>query len=323
MTAIRRIYEPNRDFIRIRDFLAQTYNAFPSPFNWGIERWNYARYFVAPMLGSEGTDPGVPEGSLNAIAMWESLVGLWENEEGAIVGVACIEHPHPGHSGFGEVFVQRHPDHTDQIGLLDDMLAYGEERYVDPSKNRVFTWVYDNDSDLIAVLKRREYERRDEPTSQYLRHTFGDIPDTDLPEGFMIQSMADENDIDKRREIFGRGFNHEDPKDWPSAYAYRELQRAPDYRREHDLVIVAPDGTYAACCIVWFNEVSRVGHLEPLSTHPDYRRMGLGKQILDEGMRRLKALGATYMPMDDGFDPFYLAIGFKAEQTRRPWIKHF
>jgi len=113
-----------------------------------------------------------------------------------------------------------------------------------------------------------------------------------------------------------RGFNHEDPKEWPSAYSYRELQQAPDYHKERNLFIVAPDGTYAACCIVWFNEDDRVGHLDPLSTHPKYRKMGLG-------MQRLKALGATYMPMDDGFDPFYLAIGFEVHQTRRPWIKTF
>ncbi len=28
------------------------------------------------------------------------------------------------------------------------------------------------------------------------------------------------------------------------------LMKAPDYDPEHDLVVVAPDGTYAACCIV-------------------------------------------------------------------------
>lgn len=320
MTATRRTYEPKRDFIRVRNFLAQTYNAFPSPFNWGIERWNYARYFVAPMLGSNGNDHGIPEGSLKAIALWEDLIGLWENERGDIVGVTCIEHPHPDHSGFGEAFIQRHPDHAD---LLEDMIAYAEERYVDPKKNRVYTWAYDNDRDLICVLTERGYERRDEPTSHSMKCTFGEIPALELPEGFRLMSMAEVNDIDKRREIFGRGFNHEDPHDWPSAFSYKELQRAPDYRKEHDLFIVAPDGTYAACCIVWFNEIDRVGYLEPLSTHPDFRRMGLGRQILNEGMRRLKALGATYMPMDDGFDPFYLAVGFEVQQTRRPWIKHF
>ena len=320
MTARQRTYEPERDFIRIRDFLANTYNAFPGPFNWGIERWNYSRYFVAPMIGAYGTDQDSIEGELKAIALWEDLVRVWEDDTGNIVGVTCIEHPDPSDRQYGEIFVQRHPEHVD---LLDDMIIFGETHYVNPKMNRVFTWAYDDDADLIAVLKERGFERKDGPVSHHLEYTFAEIPELELPEGFQLLSMAEENDIEKRREIFGRGFNHEDPKEWPSAYSYRELQRAPDYRKEHDLFIVAPDGTYAACCIVWCDEVSRVGHLEPLGTHPNYRRLGLAKQIQFEGMRRLQALGATHMPMTGGFEPFYRAVGFVEQRAQHPWIKQF
>jgi len=31
---------PERDFLRVRDFLVDTYTAFDAPVNWGIERWN-------------------------------------------------------------------------------------------------------------------------------------------------------------------------------------------------------------------------------------------------------------------------------------------
>lgn len=51
--------------------------------------------------------------------------------------------------------------------------------------------------------------------------------------------MADRNDIELRREVFGRAFNHPDPRDWPSAFAYEELQRVADLarrRREHSLL---------------------------------------------------------------------------------------
>jgi predicted N-acetyltransferase YhbS len=318
MSATMRPYQPDRDFVRVRDFLSQTYSAFPGPFNWGIERWNYARYFVAPMLGASGLDDGNIEGELRAIALWESLVRLWEDDRGDIVGATCIEHPDPSHRGYGEIFVQRHPDH---IELLEEMVAFGEVHYVHPEKRRVFVWAYDDDSDLLDVLTRRGYERQDDPVSHHLEYTFGDLGRLALPSGYRLISMADENDIDRRREIFGRGFNHEDPSEWPSAYAYRELQKAPDYHLDHDLVIVAPDGTYAACCIVWHDAPNHVGHLEPLGTHPKYRRMGLAEQIQFEGMRRLRAQGATHMPMTGGFEPFYRSVGFQEKRTQHPWIK--
>lgn len=321
MIAERRNYEPNSNFVRIRDFLAKKYDAFPGPFNWGIERWNYARYFVAPMIGAYGKEPdAADEASLKAISLWEDLVRVWEDDDGNIIGVTCIEHPDPSDRQYGEIFVQRHPEHLD---LLEEMIVFGEAHYMNPQMKRVFTWAYDDDADLIAVLKDRGYERKDEPVSHHLEYTFGKFPELELPDGFRLLSMAEENNIDKRREIFGRGFNHEAPKEWPSAYSYRELQKAPDYRKEHDLFIVAPDGTYAACCIVWYDEVNHVGHLEPLGTHPKYRRMGLATQIQFEGMRRLKALGATCMPMTGGFEPFYRAIGFAEQRSQHPWIKQF
>jgi len=320
MKAQPRVYSHKQDFGRVRDFLARNYGAFAAPVNWGIERWNYARYFVAPMLGASGTETGIPQGSLKAIALWEEMVGVWEDAAGSIVGVTCIEHPDPSHRGYGEIFVQRHPEHLD---LLDEMVAFGEERYVHPELNRVYMWIYDDDDPLLDVAKRRGYERREEPTVNHLEYTFGDLGSLSLPEGYRLISMAEENDVEKRREIFGRSFNHEDPKDWPSVFAYQELQRAPDYRKQHDLVIVAPDGSYAACCIVWFDEVNRVGHLEPLGTHPQHRRRGLAEQIQAEGMRMLQRLGATHMPMTGGFDPFYLSMGFEAKRMAHVWVKAF
>ena len=320
MTARMRSYEPNRDFIRVRDFLNETYCAFPHPYNWGMERWNYARYFVAPMLGSYGIDVATPEASLKAIRLWEDMVRLWEDESGNIVGVTCIEHPDPTHPGFGEMFIQRHPEH---LNLIEEMIAVGEELYVDPNRRRTHVWAFENDTDLTAVLESRGYTRKDDSAACFLSYTFGEMPELALPKGYVLQSMADEVNIERRREIFGRGFNHEDPKEWPSAFAYEELMRAPDYQKAHDLYIVAPDGTYAACAIVWHDDVNKVGHLEPLGTHPDHRRKGLAEQIVWEGIRRLKAQGSTWMPMGGGFEPFYRAFGFVETAKQFAWIKTF
>jgi predicted N-acetyltransferase YhbS len=304
------------DFIRIRDLLRDTRFEFELPVNWGIERWNYARYFVAPMLGSWGDESQSVEDSLAAIRMWEEMTGVWETEAGEIAGVACIEHPDLSHPGYGEIFVQRHPDNAN---LLDDMLAYGEERFVNPETGRVHIWVCDDD--LAEAVTKRGFTRNEDRTFVGQELELGDVPDSDLPPGFELRTMADECDVEKRREIFGRAFDHPDPKEWPSRFAYEELMRAPDYEPENDLFIKAPGGTYAACCIIWYDDTNRIGHMEPVGTHPEYRKLGLGRAIVYEALRRLKALGAETVPMDGGHEPFYEAIGFRTVRRWTRWEK--
>ncbi len=100
----------------MRAFLVHTHLSFGTPsLNWGIERWNYARYIVAPMLGSQGTEAGVPPGALRAIRTWEKMIGLWENERGNILGMTNIEHPDP---------VGTHPDFR-RRGLARAVVLHG------------------------------------------------------------------------------------------------------------------------------------------------------------------------------------------------------
>jgi hypothetical protein len=70
MRAKLRKYDPERDFLRIRDFLAETYQMSGRLINWRIERWNYARYFVAPFMGAYGSETSDVEGSKQAICFW-------------------------------------------------------------------------------------------------------------------------------------------------------------------------------------------------------------------------------------------------------------
>lgn len=66
----------------------------------------------------------------------------------------------------------------------------------------------------------------------------------------------------------------------------------PDYQPDLDIVVAAPDGRLAAFCICWFDAGSRVGRVEPLGCHQDFRRFGLGKAALAQGLRRLQSRGA-------------------------------
>ena len=73
---------------------------------------------------------------------------------------------------------------------------------------------------------------------------------------------------------------------------YRRVTQAPSYRPELDLVIAAPDGTFIAQCLSWIDPVNRVGAIQPIGVHPNFRRQGFGKMICFETFRRLQAMGA-------------------------------
>ena len=118
------------------------------------------------------------------------------------------------------------------------------------------------------------------------------------------------------------GPSHTDPSEWPSAFSYEELQKAPDYHKDQDLYIVGPDGKYVSCCIVWYDGKNKMGILEPVGTHPDFRRKGFGREVVMEGIRRAAAFGAEKVCVGSG-QQFYEAIGFQKKYVSYAWTRQF
>jgi GNAT superfamily N-acetyltransferase len=315
-----RTYNADRDFLRIRDFLVETFSLTDQPLNWRLERWNYARYFITPLLATDGV--GEPDlGAYQAaIRLFDASTGVWENEAGDVVGVVNIEHADRSHSGWGEAFLQRHRDYT---FLLPEMLDFAETHLRNRERNQLFVPIYDDDRAFLEVVGARGYRRNDEYTLWDSVFTVQEeLPDYTLPEGYRLQSMADDNDLDRRRKAFGLGFDHPDPRDWPSLLSNQELQKAPDYRRELDLYVIAPGGEFASFCIAWWDQRNRIAMVEPVGTVPEHRRKGLGRAVVLEAIRRVAALGVerVFVGSDQAF---YLSLGFELAYAGHHWEKQF
>jgi predicted N-acetyltransferase YhbS len=313
-------YEQSRDFLRIRDFLVETFSLTDSPLNWRLERWNYARYFITPLLATDGVGEPDMDAYEAAIHLFDASTGVWEKKAGDVVGVVNIEHADRSHRGWGEAFFQRHPDYD---VLLPDMLDFAEANLRNRERNLLFIPIYDHDAAFQAVVRARGYRRDDEYTLwDSVFAVRGELPAYTLPEGYRLQSMADDNDLDRRRKAFGLGFNHLDPRDWPSLLSSQELQRAPDYRPELDLYVVAPDGEFVSFCIAWWDERNRIASLEPVGTVAEYRRRGLARAVVLEAIRRVAARGAERVFVGSN-QAFYLSLGFDLTYAGHHWKRTF
>jgi predicted N-acetyltransferase YhbS len=309
-------YNPDRDFLRVRDLLVETFSLTARPLNWRLERWNYASYFITPLLATEGVGAPDMDAYAAAIRLFNGSTGIWENGAGDVVGVVNIEHANRSNRGWGEAFFQRHPDYDP---LLPEMLAFAEANLRNEERNELFIPIYDHDEAFQAVVQGRGYQRNDEYTLWDSMFTIkGELPEYTLPEGFRLQSMADDNDLERRRKAFGLGFNHRNPKDWPSLLSVQELQKAPDYRQDLDLNVVAPDGEFVSFCIAWWDAHNRIVSLEPVGTVAEYRRQGLARAVVLEAIQRVATLGAerVFVGSDQAF---YLSLGFELTYAGHHW----
>ncbi|MGZ9584291.1 GNAT family N-acetyltransferase [Paenibacillus marinisediminis] len=235
--------------------------------------------------------------------------GLWENGS-KLVGIACFE------MNIGECFLVTDREHT---FLLSEMLAYAEKELsvVDNDKHTLSVWVTNKETEKIELLSRNGYTKvHTEPVRIFSYNN--SFLNAKLPEGFSIVSLEDENDYKKIHDCLWKGFDHGDNPD-NDIDCRMLMQSGPNYRKDLTTVIKAPNGDYACFAGMWLDETNKYAYLEPLATVPKYRKMGLATIALTEGMKKSKALSATYC--FGGVPEFYTAIGFETSCYRELWKK--
>jgi ribosomal protein S18 acetylase RimI-like enzyme len=102
--------------------------------------------------------------------------------------------------------------------------------------------------------------------------------------------------------------------------------RLPGYHRDLDVVTVAPDGVIAAYVNGWIDPINRIGDFGPVGARPAYRRQGLTRAALVEGLRRMKAHGMDRVCISTGVSntpalQLYESIGFRVVNRYLEYIK--
>ncbi len=235
--------------------------------------------------------------------------GLWEDGDD-LVGLASYE------MGLGECFLTIRDGYNN---ILPEMLNYAEKELseVKDDKRKSSVWTTSKEEVKKELLKNNGYKKvHTEPIRIFNYNQ--DFIELDLPKGYSIISLEDENDIEKIHECLWKGFNHGPNPD--NDYDGRLLmQSGPNFRKDLTTIIKAPNGDYAVYAGMWLDEQNEYAYLEPMATVPEHRRKGLGTIALTEAMKKTKKLGAKYC--FGGVPEFYKAIGFKTVCLRERWEK--
>lgn len=299
---INRPAEGDTDYWQIHRLLLESVPLAPVGFNWDMRRWEGKRFYDADPAG----DPN-----------WAKGCQVWVT---AVKQIIALAHP----DGPGWPYLEIHPDFR---FLEPEMLDWAEANLaaMGETGRSLHFFVYEYDAYRARLLTERGYEKMAfGGVIRHLRLGHGPLAEPKLAPGYTLRATnpEDEADCQQIADLLNAAFN----RDFHNAAEYQNFCRnAPSYRNALDLVAVGENGRFAAYVGIPYDELNRRGIFEPVCTHPDHQKRGLGKALMQEGLRRLRALGAVDVTVETGdmvaANALYDSLGFTEVYRGSYWRK--
>jgi ribosomal protein S18 acetylase RimI-like enzyme len=184
------------------------------------------------------------------------------------------------------------------------------------------TTAFESDRPRVAFLEANGFAASPQVGPLMRRSLAVPIPPSRLPAGFRLRHVT-EADFAERVAAHRDAF-------WPGSSftldRYLAVRAHAPYDPELDLVLEAPDGTFASYCIAWPDPRVGVGTFEPVGTRHAWRGRGFAREVLWEAMRRLRAKGLhTAVVGTAGFNEpaqaAYRSAGFELADVSRTFVK--
>jgi mycothiol synthase len=220
-------YAGEADYRHMRGLLVQTYALGGPPVYCTVGDLDWWRW-------------GPTGGSDNHIALTE----LWWDERGTLAGFAWPS------TAWGNELQLDLLVYPHQPALVEMMLDWAEaqQRAASAAMPRSMTvWAYTRDQTRTKLFQARGYTPTGSAYAFLGQNLDADLPIQPLPPGYAIRHVQGEADFPARVEVHRIAFS-------PSRLTgdiYRALvAEAPTYRAELDLVVAAPDRSFASYCLV-------------------------------------------------------------------------
>jgi GNAT superfamily N-acetyltransferase len=303
---VARTYSSDLDFASVMRFLHGTFKRNALYENWFPDRFE------------SSLDTRAPEQWARHIRMWERVDDEVGPSKKEIVAVANPE------GSPRNYFLQVDPDYS---FVEREMLEWIEAHFRDAKgdragKENLAIHVLEGNSRREALLTQLGYQKDKVSGLLRMRRVNQPIPESVCPEGYEIRtvSKADYGQLAAAvRLVFGHG-------EWFNTEVYESITRCSFYLQDLDLIAVARDGTFASFCTFRVDPLSKITNLEPMGTHPDHRRRGLGKALILEGLRRSKRHDPTLFYVGGAADTpaanrLYDSTGYTEKRAYHAWCK--
>jgi ribosomal protein S18 acetylase RimI-like enzyme len=255
----------------------------------------------------------------------QKYIRLWHDNQGKLVAYAIL--------GEDPSFDCQVLPQYEWSGIEAEAMAWAETRVSELRKRDAQKWkggfvsgARQDDAKRIAFLEQHGFRYSGEFAEVNMLCALAEpIPDSVLPTGCQVRAVAEADEISNRaaaqREVW---------LPWTvgnvSDDDYARLMRLPGYNRDLDVVAVTPDGVIAAYVNGWIDLVNRVGGFGPVGALPAYRRQGLTRAALLEGLRRMQARGMDRVCISTGVSNapairLYESIGFRIVNKYLDYVK--
>jgi ribosomal protein S18 acetylase RimI-like enzyme len=260
----------------LRQFLVRSYASVLKPFNWRLamlENWIFASRYLEP------------------VEHFTSRVHLWRKTSGELAAFVIR----------GTNFVHLQVDYQQRY-LEEELLCWAEGHFAN-EQGKINLLVYDWDTQRQELLGSRGYQNLGAIEDLRIYDLVRPIPSPVLPPGYRFATMSEFSDFAERVELENRVWDVSLNEDW-----LRGKRTSPSYAPEGDLLVLSPEGRMAAFSLVWVYPDNCTAEIDPIGTHPDFRRKGLARALVQESFRRMRERGTRY--------------AYIASETEDPIVSH-
>lgn len=256
---------------------------------------------------------------LLALPVVQQNTRLWLDEQERLAGYAFVDH----YQNLRFEFAEQHAP----VDIVDEMVAWGETclRRAMQASGAILTLDASCRADDETQIKRLEqhgFVRQQIRSLQMARSLHEPIPAPLLPAGFRIRSVTGEEEVEALVALHRAAFGSTEM----TVEERLAMMRVPEYDPALDLLVIAPDGRFAATCFCAISSVENArsgrqeGYADPIATHPDFQRRGLARALLLAGLSLLRGRDLDTAVLGTSSDNIAMqktaaAVGFQVVAT--------